>query len=264
MTSTSTVRSISSRRVAMAIAGRSVKLIPRMPSTFIPSLVMPVFLTIAFAGPFGGLVHLPGFPTDNILDWVLPMTLVQGCAFAGITTGMGVARDLQVGFYDRLLASPVTRASLVAGPLLASVLRATMPITLLLVVGLVGGASFQGGPLGILALAIAGFGTALMAGAWALALALRFGTLQAAPLMQTGVFLAVFLSTAQMPIHLLTGWVHAVARFNPMTNILELAREGMIGEVAWGSTYPGLLALTGTSALLMLFTARSMKRLEAR
>lgn len=247
--------------VTWGIAKRSLVLIPRIPSTFIPSLVMPLFLVIAFSGSFAGLVALPGFPAAKSLDWFLPMATIQGAAFAGITTGLGVARDLENGFYDRLLMSPVSRGALVMGPLLASLLRATFPITLLLIVAGLAGANLPGGIAGIGTLVTASLGVALIGGAWALALALRFKTMQAAPLMQTGVFLTVFLSTAQMPIELLTGWIHAVARVNPMTNILALARAGFLGEVTWAVTWPGLVALAGSIALLVAFAARSMQKI---
>lgn len=251
---------MSSYRVAVGIAGRSLMLIPRLPSTFVPSLIMPIFLTISFTGQFAALVLLPGFPADKIIDWFIPMTIVQGGAFAGITTGMGVARDMESGFYDRLLLSPASRSALLAGPLLASVMRALIPFTLLLIVAVIGGADFFGGALGIGTLAIATLGIAFAAGAWALALALRFKTMSVAPLMQMGIFLTVFLSTAQMPLHLLGGWLHQVARFNPMTNILGLAREGFLGPVTWAQTWPGLVSVAGFGALLTLFAARQMAK----
>jgi ABC-2 type transport system permease protein len=251
---------MSSIRITWGIAERSLKLIPRLPSTFVPSLVMPLFLTVAFTGAFAGLVLLPGFPADKIIDWFIPMTTLQGCLFAGITTGLGVARDLENGFYDRLLASPAPRASLVAGPLLASLLRALIPLTLLTVIAALSGAHFSGGIAGVTSLVVAGLGVAVSGGAWALGLALRFKTQQAAPLMQSGAFLIVFLSTAQMPINLLTGWLHTVARFNPMTNILALAREGFLGEVTWGGTWPGLVSLAGMMLVLVLFAGRGMQK----
>ena len=251
---------MSNARVAAAIAGRSLKLIPRVPSTFVPSLVMPLFLTVAMAGAFSGLVLIPAFPADKSIDWFIPMTTLQGGAFAGITTGMGIARDLESGFYDRLLSSPATRPALLAGPLLASILRATIPLSILVVIALLAGANFNGGVATVGTRAIATLGMAYVGGAWAIALALRFKSQQAAPLMQTGVFLLVFLSTAQMPIHLLTGWLHTVARFNPMTNVLALAREGFLGEVTWAGTWPGLVSLGGLAAAATLFAATSMRK----
>jgi ABC-2 type transport system permease protein len=247
-------------RVSWSIAGRSLKLIPRLPSTFIPSLIMPVFLTVAFAGAFSGLVLLPTFPADKIIDWFIPMTTVQGAAFAGVTTGMGVARDLESGFFDRLLSAPASRYAILGGPLLASGLRALIPFSILLVVGVIGGAHFYGGLLGVLTLLVAAVGIGIVAGAWSVGLALRFKTMQVAPLMQSGMFLVFFLSTAQMPINLLTGWLHTVARFNPFTNVLELARQGFLGEVTWASTWPGLVSLAAMLSVLGFFAVRGMQR----
>ena len=254
---------MTSLAVTRAIAKRSLVLIPRIPSTFAPSVVMPLFLTISFAGAFSGLILLPGFPAESALDWFFPMTTVQGGAFAGVTTGMGVARDLESGFYDRILLSPAPAPALLGGPLLAGVLRALIPLTLLLVAATVGGADFHGGLLGVLTLAMATFGVALVGAGWSTALALKFKTMQVAPLMQTGVFVAMFLSTAQMPIEFLTGWLHTVARFNPMTNVLALARQGFLGEVTWADTWPGLVSLGGFIAVTTLWALRAMKKVDA-
>ena len=246
--------------VTWAIAKRSVVLISRLPSAFFPSLIMPVFLTVAFAGAFSGIVDIPGFPAEKALDWFIPMTTVQGAAFAGVTTGMGLARDLESGFYDRLLASPASRGSLLSGTLLAAMFRSFAPLTLLTLGGVIAGANFHAGPAAVVTLAIACLGVSLAAGAWSIGLALRFKTMQIAPLMQTGMFLGVFLSTAQMPMNLLSGWLHEVARFNPVTNVLTLARQGFLGDITWAATWPGLIAIAGLGAALVLFAARGMAK----
>jgi len=251
---------MSSMRIAWGITARSLKLIPRLPSTFIPSLVMPVFFIVSFSGAFAGLVALRGFPAREMLDWFLPMSTLQGCAFAGITTGLGVARDLENGFYDRLLASPAPRGALLAGPLLASMFRALIPLTLLITIGLVFGVNVPGGIVGIAMLVVAGILLALIAGEWAVGVALRAKTMQAAPLIQMLLFLVIFLSTAMMPLNLLTGWVKAVAEVNPMTDILALSRQGFLGDVTWATTWPGLLALILGAAALGLFAHRGIQK----
>ena len=251
---------MSSTAITWNVAKRSLMLIPRMPSTFFPSLIMPVFLTISFAGAFSGIVNLPGFPADSALSWFIPMTTIQGAAFAGVTTGMGVARDFESGFYDRFLASPASRASLLGGPLLAAMFRGFLPVVLLLIITAVTGTDIPGGLLGVLVLAIAAVFVALSAGAWSVGVAIRSKSMQSTPLMQAGMFLGLFLSTAQMPIELLTGWLHTVARFNPMTNVFQLARQGYLGDVTWAHTWPGLLSLVGMVTFLALFAYQGMRK----
>jgi ABC-2 type transport system permease protein len=250
------------RDVTLGLAERSLKLIPRMPSTFVPSLIMPIFLVVAFSGAFSGLTLLPGFPADKMIDWVFPMTTLQGCAFAGVTTAMAVARDLGNGFYDRLIGSPAPRISLLLGPLVASVLRGLIPLTILLVVAVIGRADFNGGFPGILMLVAAGLSISFIAGCWGLGLAFRAKTQQIAPLMQMGLFTTFFLSTAQMPIELLTGWIHTVARFNPITNVLQMARQVSLPTgVSWETTWPGLVSLAGMTAVLGLFAYRGLRKI---
>ncbi len=70
--------------------------------------------------------------------------------------------------------------------------------------------------------------------------------------MQQGVFLAVFLSTAYTPEVLLRGWLASVAEYNPVTYVLELARQATVSgiEPSFAHTWPGLLALAGMIAVL--------------
>jgi ABC-type multidrug transport system permease subunit len=74
------------------------------------------------------------------------------------------------------------------------------------------------------------------------------------------LFLAIFLSTAQMPLHLIDGWLHDVARFNPITNVLALARQGFLGDVTWSTTWPGLVALGGMALFFVTFSVRGMRK----
>ncbi|MEA2434754.1 MAG: type transport system permease protein [Actinomycetota bacterium] len=250
------------RDITIGLAERSVKLIPRMPSTFVPSLIMPIFLVVSFSGAFAGLTQLPGFPADKMIDWVFPMTTLQGCAFAGVTTAMAIARDLDNGFYDRLIGSPAPRISLMLGPLLASVIRGMIPLTILLIVAVIGGANFNGGFPGLGMLVICAMSISFIAGCWGLGLAFRAKTQQIAPLMQMGLFTVFFLSTAQMPIQLLTGWIHQVARFNPITNVLQMARQvSLPAGVTWATTWPGFVSLAGMAAVLGLFAYRGLLKI---
>ena len=65
---------------------------------------------------------------------------------------------------------------------------------------------------------------------WACGLALRTRTIQSGPLMQTPVFLLLFLSPVYVPLDLLEGWIHGVAYVNPITFLLTSGRGFMAGE----------------------------------
>ena len=247
---------------SFALAKRNLSMIPRTPATFVPNLVFPVIIVIAFSGAFTAVAELPGFPTRSMLDWILPMSIVQSASFAGFGAAFAVSRDIDAGFFDRLLTSPIPRSALVIGPTLAAMVRCLIPLVIVLAVGALSGMHLPGGLPGIGVLVLAAIGTAVMGAGWGLGLTLRMPFQAAAPLIQVGMFFAVFLSTAQVPLEVMTGWLKVVARVNPMTNVFLLARQGFVadGSVEWADTWPGLLAMTVMSALLLVFAFRGLRK----
>ena len=82
----------------------------------------------------------------------MPLSCLQGAGFAGAATGANLARDIEQGWFDRLLVAPVPRPMLVVGPILGAVTRSLVPATVVLVVGLAIGAELTGGIPGLIAL----------------------------------------------------------------------------------------------------------------
>ena len=253
-------RSSSWLPVAVALAQRSLVGILRIPAAVVPLIVMPMFFVIAFSGSFNRLSDLPSFPTDNVLDWFVPFAILQGSAFAGFGTGFSTVRDIETGFYDRLLLAPGSRVGLFVGPVLASFARSTFTVAVVLVLGLGLGADFHDPVLGILVLWVASLGMAAIATAWALGLVFRVPDQRAGPILQIGIFFTTFLSTGNVPLADQIGWTRHIARFNPLTNMLELSRQGFLGDVTWRTTWPGLLAIAGSSAVLWTFAVTGIKR----
>jgi ABC-2 type transport system permease protein len=258
---TSGGRSTSWLPVAWAIGRRSLVSIFRIPAAFIPLVAMPVFFVIAFSGSFGSLTRLPSFPTDNILNWMVPFAIIQGSAFAGFGTGFGTVRDIETGFYDRLLLAPGSRAGILVGPILAGIVRCTITLAIVLAFGLALGADLPGGVVGVGALWVAAVGVAIIATGWALGLVFRVPNQRAGPILQLGIFMTTFLSTGNVPLVAQTGWVKHIARVNPLTDILALARQGFLGHVSWSATWPGLVAIALSSAALWVFAATGIRKL---
>jgi ABC-2 type transport system permease protein len=101
---------------------------------------------------------------------------------------------------------------------------------------------------------------AMVAACWGSWLALHSKTQSASPLIQAGMLAAVFLTPAYAPLALLEGWMEAVARVNPITHVLEAARQGFVGGVSPAGTWPGLVAAAGLLALLGGLALREMRR----
>jgi len=248
--------------VSAQLAMRSVVNVFRVPGAFIPILVMPLFFLLSFSGSFSGLSSHRVVPTDNMLNWVAPYSIVQAAAFAGMGTAFSVARDLENGFYDRFLLAPAPRRSLLIGPVLAAMLRALLPVAIVIAFAAGGGARLSDGVLGLVPLLVAAEGVAAVCALWGVGIALRFKSQRSLGLVQVVIFTAMFLSSAQVPVARIEGWVEPFARVNPVTNILRLAREGFLDSgVNWHDTYGGLVALLFLTAALGWFAARGLKRL---
>jgi ABC-2 type transport system permease protein len=225
----------------------------------VPGVLAPTIFMCGLAAVFGSLTLLPGFTTDKYLEFILPVGFLQGAGFTGAATGVNLARDIEQGWFDRLLVSPTPRGVLLAGTVLSASLRVMLPITLLLVVGMSLGVEFPGlGGLLIAVLCAAIF--AALAACYGVVLALKFRTQAAAPLMQAGVFMAVLFTTAYAPQELLTGWLEVVARLNPVTLVLETMRQGFVGGVTWADTWPGLVALAGIGLVVVTLAMRGLRR----
>ena len=224
-----------------ALVRRNLVNVTRLPSALVPSLVFPIFGTIAFSSLYGAAIR-QYYPKLNALNWYVPLNVVQGAAFGGVFLAFGTIRDFQTGVVDRLLTAPLRRRAMLA-------------------IGILGGMTFPGGIVGVVMLLIGCVATGVLGCMWGTGLAYRFKSMAAAPLMQVGVFVLVFLSATQVPMVGLTGWLHTIARINPATNLLRMSRQGFIGPVTWHDTWPGLLAILGLSAGLWVFADRGLRKL---
>jgi ABC-type multidrug transport system permease subunit len=241
-----------------ALVRRAANEILRVPGAAIPGVLAPTIFFLGLTSVFGALSDIPGFPAP-FKDWMIPVSLLQGAGFTGAATGVNLARDIEQGWFDRLLVSPAPRPVILAGLVLSAALRSLIPATFLLAVGFAIGVQWPGlDGLLIALLVVMGMGT--VAACWGTTLALKYRSQSAAPLMQAGMLLLVLTTTAYAPLDLLTGWLQTVAKYNPVTQILEAARQGFIGGVTWGDTWPGLLCLAGLLALLSAVALRGMRR----
>jgi ABC-2 type transport system permease protein len=170
-------------------------------------------------------------------------------AFGGVFTGFSVARDFESGFSRRILLASRWRGGIVAGYVLSALTRAAFTVTVVTVVALIAGLQLVGNGVDLVALYLLALAVNVAATLFAAGVAMRLRTMQAGPLMQTPVFLLLFLAPVWVPFDLLTGWVKAVASVNPATAFLESARGFIAGDPTKVGLALGLVAL-----MIALFT----------
>ena len=239
---------------------RALNEIVRVPAAGIPSMIAPSFFMLGTTAVFGHLTQLRGFPTDKYLEFVMPISMMQAAGFTGTATGVNLARDIEHGWFDRMLLSPAPRILLIAANVASAGIRSLLPVPFTLGVGFALGVRWPG--LGALLVSIGlAMGFAVVAATWASSMALYFRTQSAAPLFQTSVFVSVLFSTSYAPQSLLTGFLKDVARWNPVTKVVEGVRQGFVGDLAWTTTWHALAVLVGLALVAGALALRNLARM---
>jgi len=242
-----------------ALIARAKNELVRVPGAAIPGVLAPTIFFLGLNGVFGNLIQLNGFDTDSYVSFIVAVSMLQGAGFTGAAAGVNLARDYEQGWVDRLLASPAPRWVLLTGNVLAASLRAFVPATFVLAIAFAIGAQWPGLD-GLLISYLMVAAMAAVAGCWGSMLALHYKSQSAAPLMQAGMLALVLLTPAYAPLELLQPWLEKVAEINPVTHVVEAARQGFVGSVTWSDTWPGLVALAGLLAVLAPLALREMRR----
>jgi ABC-type multidrug transport system permease subunit len=251
----------SSLSVALALTWRQVTILRKNPSLFLPPMLFPLINFTAFAGGLSRLRRVPGFHyPGGYTAWVFVFVLLQSAAFGGVFTGFGIARDFERGFARRLLLAAHHRSGIVWGYALASLVRWSMTAVLLTIVALAVHMEVGGNGIDLFGLYGLAIVLNLCGALWACGVAMRFRSLQAGPIMQMPVFITLFLSPVYVPLSLLTGWIHAVAKLNPVTYV-ESAGRGFLA----GSPVDVVLAFAlvlGVASLLSVWSLRGLRSAE--
>jgi ABC-2 type transport system permease protein len=250
------------RSVALGVAWRNVHNFFTNPALIIPALIFPLFFFTAFAGGLSSVAKVPGFSfPDGYTAFQFVFVLLQASAFAGVFTGFAVARDFESGFARRILLAAPHRGAIVAGYVLASLTRVLFTYVVITAVALAVGMKVGGGGVDLFGL----YGLALLVNVastlWAVGVAMRLRTMQAGPAMQMPVFLVLFVAPVYVPLALLSGWVKAVAKFNPTTVFLDAGR----GLISGGPVKVALAfaIVVGLAALFALWARGGLRSAES-
>jgi ABC-2 type transport system permease protein len=178
---------------------------------------------------------------------------------AGLTAGIALASDIEFGFFDRLLAAPVHRTSLVLGRLCGTFGLGLLQTTFFLLVALVFGARYPGGILGALATIGLAAITAVGAGGVAAAIALRTGSLSLLQSLFPFMFVMLFTAPAFFPQELLVPALREVSVYNPLTYVVEAVRGLLAGDSSIGSPWAGLAAAVGLAVATTTLATLALK-----
>jgi len=247
--------------VARGVAWRSIHNTFANPAIILPSIIFPLFFFAAFAGGLSSISRVPNFNyKPGYTAFQYAFVLLQSSAFGGVFTGFAVARDFDSGFARRLLLSAPRRSGIIAGYAVGALVRWLVTGTVVTVAALIAGMNIDGGGVELVGLLGLGVLVNIAAALWACGVAMFLRTEQAGALIQMPVFIVLFLAPVFVPLSLLTGWIHAVARYNPATAALEAARGFIAGSPV--KVALAFAVLAGAIALMSAFARRGLASAE--
>lgn len=248
---------------ALGVAWRSLFRAFTTPALLFPALIFPLFFLAAFAGGLSAVSETPAFQyPQGYTTFIFGFVLLQSSALGGVFTGFSVAADFQFGMGRRMMLAARHRTAIVTGYAITAMVRVLVTWIVVTFVALViAGMDVGGSPADVVALYALSLTINVFALLFACGIALRLRTLQAGPLMQFPVFILLFMTPVYVPQALLAGWVAHVAKYNPLTLVLNTNRDLLAGLSA--QLFAAYGVAFGLIALLSIWAVTGMRRAEA-
>lgn len=247
-------------RVVVALGKRSLRVQFRKAQLLMPTFILPLMLLAVIASGTSAARDLPQFPdVASYLTFVVAGTIIQGALLAGLTSGTALATDIEFGFFDRLIAAPVHRTSIILGRLAGTVGLTVLQSSFFLVVALIFGASYPGGFDGAVAVVCLATITAIGLGGLAGALAVRTGSVSLMQSIFPFVFILLFIAPSFFPRELLSPALRDASVYNPLTYVVEAVRGLLAGDSSLGDPWSGLLAATALAVGATILATLALK-----
>lgn len=204
----------------------------RYPSMTISSVGMPVIILLLFVGVFGGAISAglhgsAGGATyiDYVVPGILVMTVGSGC----LSTAVAVCTDMSEGIIARFRTMAISRASVLTGHVIGSVLQTMLSIVVVIGVALLMGFRPTAGPVEWIS-AIGVLAMLTIALTW---LAVALGLVTKSPETASNTPLLIqflpFISSAFVPPRSMPAGVRWFAENQPFTPIIDTLRGLLLG-----------------------------------
>ncbi len=252
---------IHNARVVAALSMRSLRQAFRRPQFLMPIIVFPTLFLSVNVGGAGRATDIPAFPdVAGFLDFELAGAIVQSTMLSAVSGGIALALDIESGFMDRLIVSPIPRTAIVVGRLATTAVMGVISGVWFVSIGLIFGAEIQGGVAGALLVILLAATTAAAWGGFGAALALRSGTVSVVQGIFPIVFVIIFLSSAFFPANLLLEPAKSISDWNPMSFIAEGMRDPIVSSISAEPVLEAIAAIAGVMALGALLSIWGLRK----
>ncbi|MEI7992695.1 MAG: ABC transporter permease [Actinomycetota bacterium] len=249
-------------RQTLALARRSVLGRIRQPAVLAPSFVFPLFFAALSASSYSRVKNAPGFPkVDSFLQFGLAAAVMQGAFFGATSAAADLAVDIEQGFWERLMTSPVHRTSIVIGRLMSSLVVGALQATVFIGFLAAFGVRVRSGPIGIVSIVVSASLVSLAMSTLMSTFAIKTGSPEVVQGMFPLVFVLMFLSSTFMPRELMHGWFRRVVDVNPISYLAEGMRGFVIERDLSAWRFFEAIAIPSIGCVLaLLLCLRALRR----
>jgi len=219
--------------------------------------VQPLLWLFIFGAAVGG-AHLVELGHLEYRAYIAPGVMAQAAMFIAIFFGLAVIWERDVGQLQRLLATPLSRTSIVLGKAAGACVRALVQALLLLAVLALAGIGVRwtiAGVIGTLAMLLLGTAAfACMSMLLAAAVRERERFMGIGQLIMMPLF---FASSALYPLAVMPGWLYAIARVNPLTYEVQGLRQMLVGVGGAGEVWLDFLVVGAFFGVMLAAATRA-------
>jgi len=219
------------------------------------SLLFPIFMMFTFSFRYGAAE-----PDIRFINFLIPGIVGMTAMFGSINETMSIVWDRSLGVFDRILAAPVSSASIIVGKTMSGAVMGVISALVLLLIGsMIFGVSFVNISLVLLIILLASFsftgiGTIISGLAPEPREAMMLSNLLRFPMMFLG---GVFFPVETMPMPL-----PYVARALPLTYATEALRASEVGNIS--TAFIDAMVLLVYTIGTMLLGSRILMRIMTR
>jgi ABC-2 type transport system permease protein len=241
---------------------RSLRHMLRYPSMTLMIAGMPVVFLLLFVYVFGGTLGagIGGGGRAAYVNYVTPgivLMTVSGCATA---TAVSVAMDMTEGIVARFRTMAISRASVLTGHVLGSVIQNLLSMAVVVGVALLVGFRPTAGPVEWLA-ALAVLTLFVLALTWlSVALGLVSKSVESASNAPMPLMLLPFLGSGFVPTDSMPAGLRWFAEYQPFTPVIETLRGLLLGTPIGGDGIAAVAWCTGIALAAYIWAKRLFNR----
>ncbi|MCP2031448.1 ABC-2 type transport system permease protein [Okibacterium sp. HSC-33S16] len=239
--------------------------IKRVPDILVFTTLQPIMFVLLFTYVYAGVIDIPG---STYAEFIMAGIFAQTVVFGSTYSGSAMAQDLKDGIIDRFRTLPMSPSAVLIGRTNGDLLINSISMVVMMVTGFIVGWRIHSSFLeAVAAVAL------LLLFAYALSWVMAFlgMTVRSPEVINNVSFLVLFpltfISNAFVPAESLPGPLRAFAEWNPVTSLVQAARE-LFGNVptgtpvgdSWVQQNPALAVLIGVIVILLIFVPLAIRR----